>query len=113
MLPDLAGRRVVDLGCGFGWFCRWARENGAAHVLGLDLSEKMLDRARTQKNDKAVIYAVANLEDLSLLDDGFHLAYSSLAFHYVEDAARRPHATLAGRTPDEAYWADGATKLAA
>ena len=27
--------------------------------------------------------------------------------------ARRPHSTLAGRTPDEAYWADGATKLAA
>ena len=27
--------------------------------------------------------------------------------------ARRPHSTLAGRTPDEAYWADAATKLAA
>jgi putative transposase len=27
--------------------------------------------------------------------------------------ARRPHSILAGRTPDEAYWADGATKLAA
>ena len=26
MLPDINGLRVVDLGCGFGWFCRWARE---------------------------------------------------------------------------------------
>lgn len=23
MLPPLAGLRVVDLGCGYGWFCRW------------------------------------------------------------------------------------------
>ena len=36
LLPDLTGLRVVDLGCGFGWFCRWARESGAAHVVGLD-----------------------------------------------------------------------------
>jgi 2-polyprenyl-3-methyl-5-hydroxy-6-metoxy-1,4-benzoquinol methylase len=46
MLPAMRGLRVVDLGCGFGWFCRWAREQGAARVLGLDLSEKMLARAR-------------------------------------------------------------------
>ena len=22
MLPEVSGRRAVDLGCGFGWFCR-------------------------------------------------------------------------------------------
>jgi 2-polyprenyl-3-methyl-5-hydroxy-6-metoxy-1,4-benzoquinol methylase len=32
MLPDMRGRHVLDLGCGYGWFCRWAREHGAAHV---------------------------------------------------------------------------------
>lgn len=26
MLPDLKGKRVLDLGCGFGWFCRWAAD---------------------------------------------------------------------------------------
>ena len=45
MLPGLAGQRVLDLGCGFGWFCRWAREHGAASVVGVDLSERMLARA--------------------------------------------------------------------
>jgi 2-polyprenyl-3-methyl-5-hydroxy-6-metoxy-1,4-benzoquinol methylase len=30
MLPPLSGLRVVDLGCGYGWFCRWARDQGAA-----------------------------------------------------------------------------------
>ncbi len=45
LAPNLSGRRVVDLGCGYGWFCRWASEQGAAHVLGLDVSEKCLARA--------------------------------------------------------------------
>jgi SAM-dependent methyltransferase len=34
-----AGRpRVLDLGCGFGWHCRFARERGATGVVGIDLS---------------------------------------------------------------------------
>ena len=46
LLPDLRGLRVLDLGCGYGWFCRWARESGAARVVGIDVSERMLQRAR-------------------------------------------------------------------
>lgn len=44
ILPDLQGKSVVDLGCGYGWFCRSAREQGAADVLGLDVSEKCWPR---------------------------------------------------------------------
>jgi len=51
MLPDVRDLRVLDLGCGFGWFCRWAREHGAAEVLGLDLSERML-RTGTGRDDR-------------------------------------------------------------
>ena len=84
LLPDLRGRSVVDLGCGFGWFCRWAREQGAARVLGLDVSENMLARARTDTADAAIHYERADLERLELAEAGFDLAYSSLALHYVE-----------------------------
>lgn len=88
MLPDVGGLRVVDLGCGFGWFCRWAREHGAAQVLGLDLSEKMLARARAASSDTGIIYERADLDQLSLPQARFDLVYSSLAFHYVEDVLR-------------------------
>jgi SAM-dependent methyltransferase len=88
LLPRMRGLKVVDLGCGFGWFCRWAREQGAAQVLGLDLSEKMLARARAATADAAVTYARADLERLDLPAGGFDLAYSSLALHYVEDLGR-------------------------
>ena len=93
MLPDLAGKHVVDLGCGFGWFARWARTQGAARVLGLDLSENMLARARADTDrafgdDPAVTFVKADLDDLALPAGSFDLAYSSLAFHYVEDFGR-------------------------
>jgi SAM-dependent methyltransferase len=87
MLPDMRGLRVADLGCGFGWFCRWAREAGASRVLGVDLSEKMLAKAQADTADAAVMYQKADLENLSLPEGDFELVYSSLAFHYVEDAA--------------------------
>jgi SAM-dependent methyltransferase len=85
LLPELPGLRVVDLGCGFGWFCRWARQQGAAAVLGIDVSEKMLARARATATDAAITYLRADLEGLELPQAAFDLAYSSLALHYVED----------------------------
>ncbi len=83
MLPDMRGRRVVDLGCGFGWFCRFAREAGASSVLGLDLSEKMLARARAETTDPAIRYARADLEALDLDPGSIEFAYSSLTLHYL------------------------------
>jgi SAM-dependent methyltransferase len=88
MLPDPRGLRVADLGCGFGWFCRWAAEQGAAQVLGLDVSEKMLARAAAANPAAAITYAKADLEQLELPQAAFDLIYSSLALHYIKDLAR-------------------------
>jgi SAM-dependent methyltransferase len=85
LLPDLRGLKIVDLGCGAGWFCRWAREHGAALVLGIDISGKMLERAEAMTADSAITYARADLEQLELPQAGFDLAYSSLALHYIEN----------------------------
>lgn len=84
LLPDLNGSRVLDLGCGFGWFCRWARASGAASILGIDVSERMLARARAETDDASISYRRADLEDPDLPAQAFDLAYSSLAFHYLE-----------------------------
>jgi SAM-dependent methyltransferase len=88
LVPELRGRSVIDLGCGYGCFCRWAREQGAARVQGLDVSERMLAVAGRDGDDDAITYEQADLETLRLPQAAFDLAYSSLAFHYVEDAAR-------------------------
>lgn len=88
ILPDLHGKKVVDLGCGYGWFYRSAREQGAASVLGMDLSEKMLNKAREMTHDAAIEYRRQNLEQLQLPPASCDLAYSSLTLHYIEDLAR-------------------------
>lgn len=88
LLPDLSGKNLVDLGCGYGWFARWAVEHGARHVLGLDVSEKMLQRATADGEDPRITYRRADLEQLQLPGAGFDLAYSSLAFHYIVDLRR-------------------------
>ena len=88
LLPELRRKRVVDLGCGFGWFARWAMTQGAAQVLAVDLSENMLSRARAETADPGVRYLRADLESLELPEETFDLAYSSLALHYVEGCGR-------------------------
>jgi SAM-dependent methyltransferase len=88
LLPDLRGCRVLDLGCGFGWFCRWARQAGAAHVLGIDVSEKMLARGRASTVDPGTTYSRVDMEHLELSAGSFDLVYSSLALHYVENLGR-------------------------
>ncbi len=85
MLPDLRGASVLDLGRGYGWFCRWARHNGAARVLGVDLSEKMLARAAEMTSDAGIEYTRGNMENLEFPPGSFNLVYSSLAFHYIEN----------------------------
>ena len=84
LLPAMKGARVLDLGCGFGWFCRWSRGAGADSVVGIDVSERMLARARAETADAAISYIHADLERIELPPGGFDLVYSSLALHYVE-----------------------------
>ena len=38
MFPELSGKAVLDLGCGYGWHCKYASDHGAASVLGIDQS---------------------------------------------------------------------------
>ncbi len=88
LLPELCGLRVLDLGCGFGWFCRWARGQGAAQILGIDVSEKMLARARAETHDEAIAYDREDLEQAELRPGAYDLVFSSLTLHYLENLER-------------------------
>ncbi len=84
LLPDLKGKSVLDLGCGFGWHRRYARQQGAQRVIGVDLSEKMLARAKATTNDSAIEYRQGAIEEIEFAGEEFDVVISSLALHYVE-----------------------------
>lgn len=85
MLPDFNGKRVLDLGCGFGWHCRYAADHGAAAVTGVDISRKMLDKAREAGGQNVITYLQIPMEDIDFPADSFDIVLSSLAFHYTPD----------------------------
>ncbi|WP_366291140.1 class I SAM-dependent methyltransferase [Paenibacillus sp. AN1007] len=97
LLPDLKDKRVLDLGCGFGWHCRYAREQQANSVIGIDLSEKMLQRARELTTDPQIEYRQMAVEDIHFEQNQFDVVVSSLALHYIEhlhDVYRKIHHCL-------------------
>ena len=84
LIPDLRNKHVLDLGCGFGWHCRYAREQHASSVVGVDISEKMLQKARDLTNDPLISYIHLPIEEFNFTGSQFDVVISSLAFHYIE-----------------------------
>ncbi|KKI90166.1 SAM-dependent methyltransferase [Bacillus sp. SA1-12] len=84
LLPDLRDKSILDLGCGYGWHCRYAREQQASSVIGIDISEKMLQKAREKTDDPLISYMKLPIEDIHFSESQFDVVISSLAFHYIE-----------------------------
>ena len=87
LLPPFGGQRVLDLGCGYGWHCRYAADHGAAQVIGTDISRRMLQTAQERNAAPVIEYRCAAMEDLIFPDSSFDVVLSSLALHYVCDFA--------------------------
>jgi SAM-dependent methyltransferase len=85
LLPDVSGSHVLDLGCGAGRLAHHLAERGAADVIGVDLSERMLERARAECSHPRLTYLRASMEEVAFPPGRFELVVSSLAFHYVAD----------------------------
>lgn len=117
LLPaDLRGADVLDLGCGFGWYSRWfTAEGGVASARGLDISQRMLARARemtpgiaetnanaegtqgTSTSVNNITFDHADLEIVELPAGAYDLVFSALALHYVSGLERllaQVHAAL-------------------
>src|SRR5258705_8374457 len=79
LLPDVEGRRVLDLGCGAGQLAHHLATAGAAEVGGVDVSERMLALARAEWAHPRVTYDRAAIEDVAVPPAPLDLILSSLA----------------------------------
>jgi 2-polyprenyl-3-methyl-5-hydroxy-6-metoxy-1,4-benzoquinol methylase len=97
---DVAGRRVLDLGCGEGSYSRELSRRGA-RVTGIDGSGKLIDVARQRAADAglAIDYHRSNANALDDVADGsFEMIVAAMVLMNVEDyagAIREAHRVLA------------------
>ncbi len=85
MLGDVAGRRVLDVGCGSGVLAAWLAEHGAT-VTAFDGSGEMAALARRRLGEDADIHVADLARPLTFApDQAFDLVVASLVLHYVRD----------------------------
>lgn len=87
LLPNLEGKSVLDIGCGFGDFCYFLSTQKIKQVIGLDPSHNMLKEAKRLHSHELITYQCSPIETASFTPHQFDLLVSSVAFHYVEDYA--------------------------
>ncbi|MET8331552.1 class I SAM-dependent methyltransferase [Streptomyces sp. NPDC005181] len=81
---DVAGRRILDAGCGSGPLSAALRDRGAV-VTGIDASAGMLALARRRLGDDAALHVVDLSDPLPFADGAFDDVVASLVLHYLED----------------------------
>jgi ubiquinone/menaquinone biosynthesis C-methylase UbiE len=88
------GDRVLDLGCGAGWASRLLAEQVAGgerpgKVIGLDVSDEMIRRARAHcKENDNIMFVVGSAQELPWEENGFDKVLSVESFYYYGDQER-------------------------
>ena len=85
MFPDVNGKTVLDLGCGYGWHSTYAHKMGAIKIHAIDISKKMLEEAMKINNAPNIEYEECNIKDYSYPADSYDLVISNLVLHYIDD----------------------------
>jgi len=85
------GERVLDLGCGTGWATRImarmvAEGDTASQVVGLDVSDEMIRRARAQSREfENILYVWGSATEIPWQEDYFDKVLSIESFYYYPD----------------------------
>ncbi|MDR2520071.1 MAG: class I SAM-dependent methyltransferase [Eubacteriaceae bacterium] len=86
LLGPVKGKRILDLGCGFGDAAAKLASMGAACVKGIDISEKMLSKAKSLYSGiPGLEFERLDMAEAHSLSGTYDAVTSSLAVHYVED----------------------------
>jgi SAM-dependent methyltransferase len=77
-LPDVAGKDVIELGCGTAYFGAWLKRAGARRVVGVDVTPAQLETARRMDEEFGLGLELieANAESVPLPDESFDVVFS-------------------------------------
>jgi 2-polyprenyl-3-methyl-5-hydroxy-6-metoxy-1,4-benzoquinol methylase len=87
LVGDLKGKAVIDLACGEGYYTRELRKLGAARVVGVDLSHRMIALAQAQeaRNPLGIEYRIGDVRTLDGAE-AFDLAFAAYLLVYAHNA---------------------------
>jgi len=85
LLPDVNGKRVLDAGCGPGFYAGWLVNHGA-NVVAIDANEKMVHLARKRVGEGVRVELADIDHPLAFLSDSaFDIVLAPLVLDYVKD----------------------------
>jgi SAM-dependent methyltransferase len=90
MCEPIKDARIFDLGCGEGYVSRQLINRGAASVVAIDISEKMIDSAKSIET-VGISYSVGDARSMAEYDsESFDLVLAMFLFNYlnVEESAQ-------------------------
>jgi len=80
------GKDVCDFGCGAGGKSLWIKENGAKKVVGLDISEKLIDQAKDYcKKEKNIEFYVQSITSTAFEDNSFDVVVANDLIEHVDN----------------------------
>lgn len=85
LIGDVRGKKVLDAGCGGGFYALWLSEKGA-EVLGIDGSEEMIKTAKEKASRKKLHarFQIGDVTDLRIEDGVFDVVLSTLVLMDVK-----------------------------
>lgn len=86
-LPDVRGKRVLEIGCGRGVFARYLTEQGA-QVVAADFSPAAVSHARARLEGLDATAIVADVQDIPFPDQSFDVVISQETLEHVPDPAQ-------------------------
>ncbi len=88
LFPELANKKVLDVGCGSGHSLKWCADNGAGELWGLDISDRQLhntEKHLTENSYKAKLFCSPMEENPGLPENYFDVVYSIYAIGWTVD----------------------------
>ncbi|MBX9255813.1 class I SAM-dependent methyltransferase [Desmonostoc muscorum CCALA 125] len=85
LLGDLVGKSLLDLACGEGFYTRQFKLQGAAKVIGVEISEKMIALAREEeaREPQDIEYILGDVLELGKIGS-FDLVVASFLLNYAQ-----------------------------
>ncbi|MFW7379733.1 MAG: class I SAM-dependent methyltransferase [Oligoflexus sp.] len=98
-IPPLTGKSFLDIGCNAGFFCGYAKFDGATKSIGLDRSKKSITQAKQRFPDCEFL---ARTWD-QLPEGSYDTILLASALHYAQDQEKLIHRIMERLTPDGVF----------